>query len=634
MTTQFSFAVPPFDALSAAERAKLSAALDIAFYPSASVLMRSGDAPEHLFVVVKGIVQALDAPDAGGGGAGEVVNVYGEHDAFDALALLDGGCRNALLRVEEDLVCHLLPKQVFLELARTNPRFAGFFTESLAERLSRQIHRETDREMAAGFLAATVADATVTPPVFAAPETSLRDAARMLGRAQAHTLLVRGQGGEGGAADAGRVGLATRSSLGAAVLLRGKGPGDPVGGVARYDLVTIRADQPLSDAMEQMTRHGVRRLVVTGPGRDGGDDVVGVLELVSLLGYLANQSHLVSTQIRRARSVGDLKAASDAIGRLVHTMAGNGTKQRVICAQVTTLNRALLRRLFDLVVLPDIAAGDACCLVVMGSEGRGEQTIRTDQDNAMVLRDGADVAAARAAASRFSAALAEIGFPPCPGGMMVSNPAWTRTVSDFRAQIHCWLSLSTEDAFLPLAALTDAAVVAGDPSLLAEVRDEFMRRVRGNDAFLARFARPVLSFDTPGSGPLASILHAIGDSSEGIDLKKAGLFPVVHGVRSFALERGIAAIGTDERIERLAGDGLFGDSFAADLREAFLFLLALQLKTALAAADRGNGGGAAAAPLVDRHALSRAEATLLKDSLRVVVALKEQVAHHFRLSLF
>ncbi|HEY0526557.1 MAG TPA: putative nucleotidyltransferase substrate binding domain-containing protein, partial [Stellaceae bacterium] len=202
----------------------------------------------------------------------------------------------------------------------------------------------------------------------------------------------------------------------------------------------------------------------------------------------------------------------------------------------------------------------------------------------------------------------------------------------FRAQIHRWLSLSTEDAFLPLAALTDAAAVAGDPSLLAEVRDEFMRRVNGNDAFLARFARPVLSFDTPGTGPLASILHAIGDSSEGIDLKKAGLFPVVHGVRSLALERGVAATGTDERIGRLAGEGVFGDGFAADLREAFQFLLALQLKTALAAAGRGNG--AATAPLVDRHALSRAEATLLKDSLRVVVALKEQVAHHFRLSLF
>ncbi|HEY0524267.1 MAG TPA: DUF294 nucleotidyltransferase-like domain-containing protein, partial [Stellaceae bacterium] len=477
MTTQFSFAVPPFDALSAPERAKLSAALDVAFYPAGSVLLRAGEAPEHLFVVVKGIVQALDAPDAGGGAAvgaaGEVVNVYGEHDAFDALALLDGACRNALLRVEEDLVCHLLPKQVFLDLARANPRFAGFFTESLAERLSRQIHRETDREMAAGFLAATVADATVAPPVFAAPETSLREAARMLGRAQAHTLLVRGEGGT----DAGRVGIATRSGLGAAVLLRHKDPGDPVGGVARFDLVTIRADEPLSDALERMTRHGIRRLVVTGPGGHDGGDVLGVLELVALLGYLANQSHLVSSQIRRARSVGELKAASGAIGRLVRTMAGNGTKQRVICAQVTTLNRALLRRLFELVVLPDVPAGDACCLVVMGSEGRGEQTFRTDQDNALVLRDGADVAAARAAASRFSAALAEIGFPPCPGDMMVSNPAWTRTVSDFRAQIHRWLSLSTEDAFLPLAALTDAAAVAGDPSLLAEVRDEFMRRV-------------------------------------------------------------------------------------------------------------------------------------------------------------
>jgi CBS domain-containing protein len=601
---EFDFAVAPFDALSAPERVKLAAALDIAYYPEGTRLIRADERPDHLFIVVKGIVQELAGE--------ELVNLHAARDSFDALGLIDERGGNAFL-VQEDLVCYLLPKAVFLDLARSNRAFAGFYTDSLADRVTARDSRDTTRQMAS-FLLARVKDAFLAEPLFVAPGTSLRECARLMRARAAHTLLVR---------DGARIGILSRTDLSDGVFLKDMTPDAPVGPIAHRDLLTVDREALVSDAMLRMTRHRVRRLVVTGPG----EEIVGILELPALLGYLSNNSHLVSLQVQRAASFAELGVAAAAIAGLVRTLFADGTKLGVLCPLVTELNRSLLARAFALVAPPELATRS--CLVVMGSEGRGEQTLRTDQDNALILADGVAIDMARRAAETLSERLGEIGFPPCPGNMMVSNPAWTRTVSDFRDQIHRWVSLPGEDGYLPLAAFTDSTALCGDAGLLTALRSYLANRVRGDDAFLANFARPTLAFDTPRF-LLPEALLALTDRGDGLDIKKAGIFPVVHGARSMALKHEIDATATVERVAALAEKGVLDPRFATDLREAFQILLSLRLKTELARA----AGSDAAAPRIDLATLTRTDAHLLKDALSIVIRFKDIVASHFKLTLF
>lgn len=470
---------------------------------------------------------------------------------------------------------------------------------------------EATRQMT-GFLVARVEDAAPAAPVFVAADTSLRDCAQLMRARLAHTLLVR---------DGSRVGVLSRTDLSDAVLLKGMPPDAPVGPIARYSLITVDRKDLLSSAMFLMTKHRIRRIVVTDRG-----EIAGVLELPSLLGYLSNDSHFVAVQVQRAASFAELRPAAEAIARLVRTLFADGMKLSVLCPLITELNRSLLARAFRLVAPPDLVA--ASCLVVMGSEGRGEQTLRTDQDNALILRDGADIEGARRAAEAFSSGLAELGFPPCPGGMMASNPAWTRTVSDFRDQIHRWVSMPGEDGYLPLAAFTDAAAVCGDAGLLMGLKSYLGQRVRGDDAFLARFARPTLAFDTPRF-LLPKALLALAGRGAALDIKKAGIFPVVHGARSIALKHRIETTSTDARVAALAEKGILDPRFATDLREAFQYLLSLRLKTELGRGDAPP----AAPPRIDLAALSRTDSHLLRDALSVVSRFKEIVASHFKLAL-
>jgi CBS domain-containing protein len=107
-----------------------------------------------------------------------------------------------------------------------------------------------------------------------------------------------------------------------------------------------------------------------------------------------------------------------------------GTQVMLIARMVQDLNARLFERAWQLIAPPELVANS--CLFVMGSEGRGEQLLKTDQDNALILRDGyAPPADLAAICERFSAALERFGYPPCPGRIMLSNPAWRMPAADF-----------------------------------------------------------------------------------------------------------------------------------------------------------------------------------------------------------
>ena len=155
------------------------------------------------------------------------------------------------------------------------------------------------------------------------------------------------------------------------------------------------------------------------------------------------------------------------------------------------------------------------------------------------------------ACQRFSAALRDFGYPDCPGGIMVSNPAWRRSASDFAATVRHWLLRPDPEGLMALAIFIDAHAVAGDASLLAGVRAEVDRLVAADDALLGRFAAAIDSFPDASGGWWNRLLLIGEQDKQTLDLKKAGIFPIVHGVRSLALRDHVQATGTAARLDAL-----------------------------------------------------------------------------------
>ncbi len=571
------------------------------------MLIRAGEAPAHLYLIVKGLVSER-AGD-------EVITVHGAGDLVGASAL--AAPAPATAEVRQETIAQLLPRRLLLDLCHGNPAFYAYFAQRLGERLAARAAREATRGMAP-LMMAKVGEAFLHPPVVVPAATPMQVAALRMHAEKATSLLVR-------RADAA-LGIVTDADLARAALVRALAFDTPIELVASFPAVTIEHDAFLFRAQLLMTQRGVRHMPVL---RDGS--VIGVLELIDLVGHMSSRSYLVMAEIERAGSIEELGRAATAIGPLLEALHETGMKIQAIAEMVSDLNRSILRRLFGFLAPPELVTN--ACLVVMGSEGRGEQLARTDQDNALIVADGAaiDEAALRAVCVRFTETLIGYGYPRCPGNMMVSNPQWAQPEAAFRADIDAWLARPSGESFLNLAALTDAAAVAGDPALLERLRRHLFASIGNAGGFLSHFARPILQFDPP-IGFFHQILLGHGEHAGEIDVKKGGLFPIVHGVRALALERRIETVNSFARIEALAAAGALERDVAEDLAEALQYLMELRFRARLAK-DHG-GAGAAGDDFVRAQDLSRLQHDGLRDSLLIAKRFKERISYHFRLGAF
>jgi CBS domain-containing protein len=271
------------------------------------------------------------------------------------------------------------------------------------------------------------------------------------------------------------------------------------------------------------------------------------------------------------------------------------------------------------------------CLMIMGSEGRGEQTVRTDQDNGLLLDGPVPEAELARFRDDFSDALASFGFPPCPGNAMVRTPLWSQPLDGLLRQLRLWIMDRTPEAALNLAIFFDAVAVTGRTGLLAEAKQALAEMMRGERALIARFANLVESFETPALGVLSTLMEKVGVASDAIDIKKAGIFPIVHGMRAMAMDRGVMATSTAGRIEALVASGAFTEEFGQELLSALRVFMEYRLRAQLEAVRRGVLEREA---LVLPASLSPADRDILRDALRIVRQFRETLRTRYNLAAF
>jgi CBS domain-containing protein len=471
---------------------------------------------------------------------------------------------------------------------------------------------DSQREMLS-LVTARVRDAYVRKPHYVDGTLDLVSLCRELSAQGLTSALVRD-----GTGDRARLGMFTTTDLRDA-LLRTEPPASlMVRDVAHFNVVEIEADADLFEALWLMVRHRVHRLLV----RDGAA-VLGVLGQLDLVSFVANHSHIVALQIDDADTVAELKAAAERIDAMVTLLHDGGIKIERIARLVGELNHRLFARLWSLVAPAELVANS--CLLVMGSEGRGEQIIKTDQDNALLLRDGFEAHPQLAeAAARFNAALAEFGYPPCPGNIMLTNPLWRCGESAFRMTLRDWIYGSDPQAPMQLAIFFDAVAVAGDARLLDAAREYLDSILAGSDAFLARFAAAADQFDEPQAW-WARITARVDEQP--LDLKKLGTFPIVHGVRALSMKHHVRESGTAERLRKLTALRQVDADVGRDLVEALHYLMGLKLRHQL----RQRAAAQPATNSVRPSDLSTMDRDQLKEALAIVKRFRALLRQRFRL---
>ena len=267
----------------------------------------------------------------------------------------------------------------------------------------------------------------------------------------------------------------------------------------------------------------------------------------------------------------------------------------------------------------------------MGSEGRAEQILRTDQDNALIVSNDCTISEEdlRTFTHNFTETLVDFGFPRCEGNIMVSNPYWCRKSDDFKDLIFSWINEPSGDNFMNIAIFYDALCVSGDINMIKDLKEYMFKISSHSQSFYTNFAKIISSFDVPLGFFDGFIFNSKDEKhKKEIDIKRGGIFILVQGVRSLSIQNRVLNTNTIKRIQALNKLNVFDDENAKELITAFNFLNNLRLKISLIKLDKNEKID----NFVNPNTLNNMEKDLLKDSFKIVNKLKKRLEHHFKLN--
>lgn len=591
---------PPFDLLDSDAQSLLKKSVDLVYFPAGEEILGAEQPAEAAFVIAKGHVQAFDARGASGERAFADLTVG---DLFGSHAVLSGRTRHAY-RAAEDTLCYTIPAAIFRLLTELQPRFGAWFLEGMA--VKRKHRQDSDYASTGRALLTRISDTQPTPLFRVPPSTAIADATRRLKDNRVECLLIDDP-------DLGP-GIVTRTDLLEALALQLQQPSDPVGPLANRPLIQIQSRARLYEALVKMTEQHIERVVVAQ-----GEQLLGTLGMAEVLAHYSSTSHLIALELGRAQNVEQVADAARKLPQLIDALFKQGAKMGFLMELVSALNGRILKRLYQLCIPAELQ--ERMTLLVLGSEGRSEQLLRTDQDNALIYAADLDDSQVTAAAETLSAAIGRCGWPPCPGEVMINRPEWRGSAADWSKRIAHWIDQPSPSAMLNLAILVDARAVAGNRDL-AEPVVAALRAACGQDLALRSMAKQAIEFHTP-----LSWLGRIKGGEAGTDLKKGAIFPIVHGLRTLALAEQIPARNSFARAEALVEKRALSPGFGRDLPQALGLCLRLRLGEQL----QSQSADANSCNHVRVERLRRLDRELLRDALRVVGEFQDHLRQRFRL---
>ncbi len=468
-----------------------------------------------------------------------------------------------------------------------------------------------------------VAELVRGPATTCEPATTIADVALRMPRSGTGVVVV--------GADGAPVGIVTDRDLRTKVVAARRDAGATrAADVMSAPVVTIAPDAPAFEALLEMTRRDIHHLVVVDGGR-----LAGLLASDDVLMPPAVHPVTLAREIGRAPSPAVLAGLAADVTTLVRRLVDEGGRAGDVARIVAELNDRIVVRVLAQVEAALRAQGEAppaaYCWLVFGSEARREQTLRTDQDNGLVYADPPPELAGAAAryfgrlAQEAIAGLLAVGFPPCPGGAMASNPRWCQPLAIWSRYFREWMARPTPEHILAASMYFDLRPVVGDSALGGSLGALVQNEAPGRRRFLTTMAGDVVDrrlpvgllggLRTPRSGPHRGTL----------DLKGAGGMQLVGAARLHALELGLAETGTADRFRAAGERGLYPPGEVAEIVDAYEDLLRLRLVHQLACLS----GGRPPDNHVPLHALTHRDDLLLREALRTVGRVQDGLRERF-----
>jgi CBS domain-containing protein len=567
--------IPPFQFLNETALTAVAGKLSMDFYPKDTIILKQDGAPsEYLRIIKKGGVKVyMEAGDE------EVVIDYrGEGDNFGFLSLIGKDKVRANVKAIDDTICYLIDKNTALKLLSENSDFTEYFLKSHLTKYIDNTYREMhNKSLFYGgsdrlLFTTQVGDIAAKNVIIAKENMSIQEAAQIMAEHKISSLII---------ADTADlpVGIVTDRDLREKVVAKGRDVDEPVKNIMSIPLIRVDAKDYCFEAVLKMIKHGIHHVLVI---KDGKLD--GVITNHDLMLLQGTSPLSFAKDIENQQSIDGLVPVSRKINKVVSLLLKEGAKASNITKIITELNDRLVKKVLEFAEKKYGKAPVAYCWIIFGSEGRKEQTFRTDQDNAIIYADLSDEFEAKeieAYFGEFSAfvrdGLLKCGFPQCPADYMASNPNWRQPLSVWKNLFAKWINTPTPEAVLKSLIFFDFRPLHGDLSLASNLREYLNKILQGQNIFFAKMASVITKSKPPLGFFRTFIVEKDGEHKNEINLKFSGIGMLVDIVRFCALESGVSETSTLERIKALKETHPVMREMGDELEQAFEFITLLRI---------------------------------------------------------
>ena len=621
---RFLAQIPPFQFLEAPLLREVAKGLTLEFYPKGAVILQQdGPSSDFLQIIQKGVVKITLRPKAGGD---EVVVDYREQGETFGLVSLMGGHQKTTIIAIQDTICYLLPKSRLNELLGSHPAITEYLLQfhltKYVDMTSREIQGKSLFLGSSDHLlfTAKVGDICHRFATVVAADTTIRETAQLMAKDRQSAALVVGPNG-------GPIGILTDSDLRSKVVAEGQSIDLPVVRVMSQPVVTVDEKDPCFEVVLKMLQGNIHHVAVT---REGA--IRGVVTNHDFMVLQGRSPLAFSEDIERQTTLEGLAPVSRKALWIIGALLREGARAANIIRIISELNDRVVRKVLELAEREFGPPPVPYCWLALGSEGRKEQTFRTDQDNALVYADVHEAQRAKVTDyfRRFAvfmrSGLIQCGFEACPANYMASNPDWCQPISQWKRYFSTWISEPSPEAVLKSLIFFDFRPLYGDESLAWDLREHLGGLIPDYPAFMG-FLANMLVKNRPPIGFFGSVaVERSGEHKDGLNLKIKGVAPLVDIARFFALEKGVRQASTMERLEALRGGTTMISELVDELEHAFEFIALLRVHHQYRQMEDGK-------PIdnfIHLDTLSSLERQSLKNTFRLILKVQDLVMDRYK----
>ncbi len=554
---QFLRGLQGFDSLDPAQIGSAARAIDIAYYRQGQDILTIGSENRFLHIVRSGAVQLQNEE-------GEMMTRLAEGDYFGFPSLMNAApARNHSVAIEDTLIYHLRG-DTFATLRHENSDFDTWFIRALSDRLLLQSPEHELR----GSAGATVGKLVGRAPVTIDHDATIGETARkMVAERVSAMLITDGHGVRG---------IVTDRDIRSRVVAEGHDGNIPVADVMSPDPITLESNANAYEAALVMMQNHIHHLPIT---RDGA--LIGMVSRSDFMRLETEHPLYLVSDIGKQRTPEGIVEACQRLPGLIVGQIESEANGEQLGKFITTITDTVTRQLLR---IAEMRLGPPPCdyaWVALGSQGRFEQSAKSDQDNALVLSnsfDDSDDEYFDAMARIVNDGLDACGYVYCPGDVMACNKKWRQPLKVWKDYFHKWITVPEEKALMHANIFFDLRCVTGKSSLVDKLKNSIRKDARSNEIFLALMSKNAINYQPPLGFFRQFVLEKSGEHKDTLDLKLHGIMPIVEIARIRSLAAGELRVSTRNRLRAAARAGEITDADAANLIDALDFIEQLRVE--------------------------------------------------------